>query len=275
MDLTLDQLNPRLQTSKEMSKRYVWMNTAEIVNGLLDLKKGGESVFELRSIQGKKPRKTQLAGRGIHIARVKLKIPYEIDGETLYPELVIKNSYDGSCPLIVEMGVFRLVCTNGLTIKSKDLGGIKVRHTGTSYEAVQDIIKGMASQLPRFQQVQQQLAQRNLTDIEIRDFAKKAARIRWEKVAEDADFEMLLETVRPEDEGMNMWKVYNVVQEKLIQGGVKLEGMRRTGRKVRNASEDLRINQELFQLALSYCESNEGEVADLKQEDFQVEEVLN
>lgn len=275
MDLTLDQLNPQLQTSKEMSKRYVWMNTAEIVNGLLDLKKGGESVFELRSIQGKKTRKTQLAGRGIHIARVKLKIPYEIDGETLYPELVIKNSYDGSCPLIVEMGVFRLVCTNGLTIKSKDLGGIKVRHTGTSYEAVQDIIKGMASQLPKFQQVQQQLAQRNLTDIEIRDFAKKAARIRWEKVAEDADFEMLLETVRPEDEGMNMWKVYNVVQEKLIQGGVKLEGMRRTGRKVRNASEDLRINQELFQLALSYCESNEGEVADLKQEDFQVEEVLN
>lgn len=269
MDLTLDQLNPQLQTSKEMSKRYVWMNTAEIVNGLLDLKKGGESVFELRSIQGKKTRKTQLAGRGIHIARVKLKIPYEIDGETLYPELVIKNSYDGSCPLIVEMGVFRLVCTNGLTIKSKDLGGIKVRHTGTSYEAVQDIIKGMASQLPRFQQVQQQLAQRNLTDIEIRDFAKKAARIRWEKVAEDADFEMLLETVRPEDEGMNMWKVYNVVQEKLIQGGVKLEGMRRTGRKVRNASEDLRINQELFQLALSYCESNEGEVA------FQTEEVLN
>lgn len=275
MDLTLDQLNPQLQTSKEMSKRYVWMNTAEIVNGLLDLKKGGESVFELRSIQGKKTRKTQLAGRGIHIARVKLKIPYEIDGETLFPELVIKNSYDGSCPLIVEMGVFRLVCTNGLTIKSKDLGGIKVRHMGTSYEAVQDIIKGMASQLPKFQQVQQQLAQRNLTDIEIRDFAKKAARIRWEKISEDADFEMLLETVRPEDEGMNMWKVYNVVQEKLIQGGVKLEGMRRTGRKVRNASEDLRINQELFQLALSYCESNEGEVTDLSNANFEVEEVLN
>lgn len=275
MDLTLDQLRPELQTSKQMSKRYVWMDTAAIVENLLSLKSKGEQVFELRSIQGKKSRKAQLAGRGIHIARVKMCKSYEIDGETLFPELVIKNSYDGSCPLIVEMGVFRLVCTNGLTIKSKDLGGIKIRHMGTPWEAVFEIVKGMAAQLPKFVEVQQRLAQKELTNVEIRDFAKKASRIRWEKVSEEAEFEMLLATERPEDEGTNMWKVYNVVQEKLMLGGVKLEGMKRTGRKVSNASEDLRINQELFELALSYCESAEGEVADLSTADFQVEEVLN
>lgn len=259
-EMTLADLNPNLQTSKEMSKRYVWMDTQELVTNLLSLKSKGEDVFELRSIQGKKSRKQNTEGRGIHIVRLRTTRSFEMDGEILYPEIVIKNSYDGSCPLICELGIFRLVCTNGLVIKSKDLGGIKIRHTGTPWEAVHDIVKGLASNLPKMMSVQQQLAHTNLDQVQIVEFARKAAKIRWEKVAEDAEMEELFTAIRPEDEGQSMWKVFNVVQEKLLQGGVKLEGMRRTGRKVRNANEDLRINQELFELAMEYVQSSGGEV---------------
>jgi len=261
-ELQLSDLAPSLQTSKEMSKRYVWMDTAEIVNNLLSLKSKGEEVFELRSIQGKRTRKANLAGRGIHLVRLRMKKSYEIDGDVLYPELVIKNSYDGSCPLIVEMGVFRLVCTNGLIVKHKDFGSLKIRHTGTAWEAVHDMVKGMAASLPKMIDMQQQIAAVNLTDIQINEFARKAVKIRWDKVAEDADFEMVTEAIRPEDEGNSLWKVFNVVQEKLMQGGIKLGGMKRTGRKVANASEDLRINQELFELAMQYVNSSEGEVVE-------------
>lgn len=259
-ELQLSDLNPNLQTSKEMSSRYVWMDTTEIVNNLLSLKSKGEEVFELRSIQGKKTRKANMVGRGIHLVRIRMKKSYEIDGDTMFPELVIKNSYDGSCPLIVEMGVFRLVCTNGLIVKSKDFGSLKIRHTGTAWDAVFDMVKGMAAALPKMIDMQQKIAAVKLTDIQITEFARKAVNIRWNKVAENADFEMVTEVIRPEDEGNSLWKVFNVVQEKLMLGGIKLDGMKRTGRKVANAAEDLRINQELFELAMEYVNSNEGVV---------------
>lgn len=263
--LTLDQIRPTLQTSKQMSNRYVWMDTVQIIENLLALKSKGEPVFSLRQIKGKKSRKADTAGRGIHIVRLRTNRSFEIDGETLFPEIVIKNSYDGSCPLVVEMGIFRLVCTNGLVIKSKDLGTIKIRHTGTPAEAAYDIVKGFAANLPKLVNVQKQLAETSLSEIQIKEFASRAARIRWDNIAEDADVTEFITAIRPEDNGNSVWKIMNVVQEKLMNGGVKMSGMRRTGRQVKNANEDLRINQELFELAMEYAQSSEGEVVEAEE----------
>lgn len=263
--LTLDHIRPALQTSKQMSKRYVWMDTTEIVDNLLNLTSKGEPVFELRQIQAKRARKPNGAGRGVHLVRLRTNKSFHVDGETLFPEIVIKNSYDGSCPLVVEMGIFRLVCSNGLIIKSKDLGSIKIRHTGTPLEVAYDIVKGIASRLPKMLAVQRQLAETSLTDIQIVEFAKRAAKIRWDNIAEDADVTEFITAIRPEDNGNSVWKIMNVVQEKLMNGGVKMSGMRRTGRQVKNANEDLRINQELFELAMEYAQSSGGELVDIEE----------
>lgn len=259
-NLNFQTLNPALQTTKQMSRRYVQMDTRNIIDELLALKSSdGSNVFELRDIKYKKTQKQSALGRGIHLVRVKMARAYVMDGETLYPELIIKNSYDGSSALQVEMGIFRLVCTNGLVVKAKDFGSIHVRHTGTAFEAVQDMIRGMIKNLPKFMEVQRAMQLTELSGIQIQEFAKKAAKIRWD-VAEDAQFESLLETVRPEDNGSSLWKVFNVVQEKLLTGGVKLSGMKRTARRVKAASEDLRINSELFELAMEYANSAGGQV---------------
>lgn len=274
-ELTLNDLQPSLQTSKQMSRHYKEYSTPELVENLLQLRSKGNPVFELRQIQMKRTRKVQMAGRGIHIARVRMITPYILDGDTLYPELVIKNSYDGSSPLVVEMGIYRQVCTNGLCVKHKDLGEIKIRHMKTAFEAVIDMVRGFAANLPKFIELQQKMVATTLNEVQITDFAKKATKLRWDKVSENADFEMITNSVRPEDEGNSLWKVYNVVQEKLMLGGVKLEGMKRTGKKIANAAEDLRINQELFELAMEYASSNEGERIELVQEDIEAEAVLN
>jgi len=260
-ELTIADLQPSLQTTKQMSRHYKEYSTPDLIGHLLDLKSKGEQVFELRQIQMKRTRKPNQAGRGIHIARIRMTKPYILDGDTLFPELIIKNSYDGSCQLVVEMGIYRQVCTNGLCVKHKDLGEIKIRHMKTAFDAVIDMVRGFAANLPKFIDLQQKMVATTLNEIQITEFAKKATRIRWDKVAENADFEMVTETVRPEDEGNSLWKVFNVVQEKLLQGGIKLEGMRKTGRKVGNASEDLRINQELFELAMEFVPETLDEVA--------------
>jgi hypothetical protein len=63
----------------------------------------------------------------------------------------------------------------------------------------------------------------------------------------------LLNTVRDEDRGDDVWTVFNRIQENLTQPqrifdetGKLLDG-------VTNVNEDTRINKELFQLAHSYA----------------------
>ena len=258
--MQLTDLNPSLQITKKMSRHYQEMDTQKMVETMLALTSKGQPVFELRSIQARKSKKGAL--RGVHIVRLRTVEPYILNGETLYPELVIHNSYDGSCPLKVDMGVFRLVCTNGLVIKSHDLGAIRIRHMGTPQEVAMDAVKQFASQLPQFIQAQEQLVNTILTDEEMVEFAMLAAECRWNAKFTEEDARKLLEASRPEDEGDNLWLVFNRVQEKLMNGGYKLSGQKRNSRPILNGVADVALNTALFELATEFVTANGSRLCD-------------
>jgi len=68
----------------------------------------------------------------------------------------------------------------------------------------------------------------------------------------------LLRARRAADAGSDLWSVYNVVQENLIQGGVlkRAAGGRLTRtRKVRAIREDVRINTGLWAIAERYLQA--------------------
>ena len=59
-----------------------------------------------------------------------------------------------------------------------------------------------------------------------------------------------------QDEGNDLWLTFNRVQEAITQGGFKgaLNGAKvRQVRKIRSFEKDLKINQDLFELALQYA----------------------
>ena len=64
----------------------------------------------------------------------------------------------------------------------------------------------------------------------------------------------LLTPVRPEDAGDDLWSVFNVVQEKIIEGDFEYiaAGKARKARQIKNFKQDQKINKELFELALEY-----------------------
>ena len=69
------------------------------------------------------------------------------------------------------------------------------------------------------------------------------------------DIVELLNPTREEDNGNDMWSVYNVIQEKIIHGMFDVYGVNgkvRKARKIKNFKQDTQVNQELYQLALSY-----------------------
>jgi hypothetical protein len=90
------------------------------------------------------------------------------------------------------------------------------------------------------------------------EFARKAIATRFKEDEIDnisVDINQLLMPTRNEDTGNDLWSVFNVVQEKILEGdfnytfGVKV----RKARKIKNFNQDLKINKELFNLALEYA----------------------
>ena len=68
------------------------------------------------------------------------------------------------------------------------------------------------------------------------------------------DFNDLLKPVRKEDNGKDLWSVFNVVQEKIIEGDFEYiaAGKARKARQIKNFKQDQKINKDLFELALEY-----------------------
>jgi len=254
-NLDLQQVSPSRQTSKVMSTRYQTLSSVDLVNAILSILNPdtGEQIFEIRSIQTTKTRAGR-EGRGKHIVRLQTVKAYSLDGDMLHPEIVIINSYDGTSLLQVEMGLFRCVCMNGLILKSKDLGQIKIRHMGTPSEVAFGIVKEFVNNTTQFVKVTKRLTETILTDDQIFEFGAEAAMIRWEeKEVSVEDVELLLEPTRVEDEGNSVWKVLNRIQEKIEGGGIKLTNAKRVAKAIRNIGEKVRMNTELFELADRYC----------------------
>ena len=71
---------------------------------------------------------------------------------------------------------------------------------------------------------------------------------------DEETIEDILEPKRKEDEGDDLWKVFNIVQEKITQGdfSAALRGAKvRKVRAIKSFEKDLKVNQDLFKLATS------------------------
>jgi hypothetical protein len=88
-------------------------------------------------------------------------------------------------------------------------------------------------------------------------FAKQAALLRWEE-GTAVDPAYLLVSRRNEDTSMDLWTVFNVVQENMIRGARFREwrGYRRqrvTIRPITGLDQNLKINKELWALMESFA----------------------
>lgn len=255
INFDLNTINPELQVSKEMSKYYQKMDTRELVEQILEL-----GLFELVSISVKKARKGSTAnnGRGIHIVKLRALKAVELGGELLKPEIVIMNSYDGTSQLKVYVGIYRLICENGLVIATKEFGQFSVRHMGTPAEAAFEVAMGFLDNLKVAVDKQKEMAAITLSESQIESFTRQAISLRWDTVTATADISNVVEVHRTGDNLNSLWNVFNVVQENLTLGQ-KLEGMKRKGRKLSSAVADTLFNQRLFELALSYATVQDAE----------------
>jgi hypothetical protein len=150
-----------------------------------------------------------------------------------------------------------MVCENGLVISTEQFNDVKMRHMGYTFEELQKQIRAMVEQLPLTVESMNKMKQTQLTEEQAKDLATKAltARFKEDELKNiTVDLDKLLEPTRDEDKGKDLWSVFNVIQEKILEGdfqymaGVKI----RKARKVKNFKQDMEINQKLFAVAAEF-----------------------
>ena len=133
-----------------------------------------------------------------------------------------------------------------------------MRHMGYSFEELQVKIKEMVEKLPLTVESMNKMQATELGQKQAIAFAKKAITTRFkddELKRIKIDFKDLLTPTRDEDKGKDLWSVFNVVQEKIIDGDFEYvaAGKVRKARQIKNFKQDQKINKELFDVALEFA----------------------
>lgn len=175
------------------------------------------------------------------------------------PEIVLVNSHDRTSGYQLSAGLFRLVCLNGMVVKSSDLGSISVRHSGNIIDQVIEGSYKIVDEMPRVLDQVGEFKEIKMLPEEANLFAKAALELRY-PTAEDGNQvtpivpEQLLRVRRREDQDASLWSTFNRVQENFIKGGLRgrsTTGGRMSTRAINSVSEDIRLNKALWVLAES------------------------
>jgi hypothetical protein len=229
------------------SKAYKFTPTSEIIEHMDTL---GYKLIDARQSKARTHDSEIYGGHVVSFQHDKLNVSSNGKLEAK-PTIHIINSHNGSGSIRFEMGLFRLVCSNGLVIKQMDMGGFRERHTRYTFQEIKDIIEHKVQELPSTVGLLNKWAQREMTEQERFTFATEALALRLssDRIPTAQEINAILTPLRPEDSNPDLYHTFNVIQEKVINGGYKLNN--RTARGIKNPLRDLNINQALWNLAAS------------------------
>jgi len=237
--------------SPTVSSKFTHIPTFKVVEDMAQL---GWGVVDAKEVKARK-------GVGFQKHLVVFRNPDVVingaDGDTVFPQILLTNSNDGKNAFTFTAGLFRLVCENGLVISTEQFNDVKMRHMGYTFEELQTQIRAMVEQLPLTVESMNKMKAIQLSEEQAKELAKKALTTRFEEEQVEAmniDLDLLLDPTRPEDKGSDLWSVFNVIQEKILDGDFTyMSGAKvRKARKVKNFKQDLEINQKLFAMAAEF-----------------------
>ncbi len=232
------------------SERYRFAPTIEVVDALRE-----EGFMPVKVTASKA--KTE---EGVDYVKHSIRFRREQDMETklakvggVFPEIALTNSHNGTSGFIVDPALLRLVCSNGLIV-SNSQGALRDRHGGKD-DLTGRILEGVFSIVEDFPKVADSIetwSEIMLDDDQRGAFAKAALSLRFEEedgVAPPA----LLQPRRYNDTKRDLFTTFNVVQENLIRGGMRMArsetGRRRNSREIKSVDRDLKLNRALWTLA--------------------------
>lgn len=232
----------------KMSDKYSFVNTAELVNYFTN------EGWTVRKASERKARNFDLQAYAAHEVRMQLS-KFENVGDTL-PEIILMNSHNGTTPLRIQMGLFRLACTNGLTVPMKEFNqDFRIRHMGIERDAVKKLTEQVAEFLPIVGERVRRMQQTEMSKEAQIEFLRTSTKLRFPNKKIEFDYAEIIEPKRDEDKNPTVWEVFNRVQENFVNGGFMLKSNNK-GRKATKLNNFLTVNKlnvALWEEAEMYC----------------------
>jgi hypothetical protein len=171
------------------------------------------------------------------------------------PEVLFLNSHDGTSAYQLRVGLFRVLCTNGLVVSMGIFPVWRVMHRG---DVVQDVVCAALRISERFEQLAAAVERMERTMLDAGQRLELAAQALALRFPNDAAGAMqpsqLLAARRAQDVGNDLWRTFNVVQENILRGGlVRRSASNRLTRTrgIRAIREDVRLNSALWEMAIA------------------------
>jgi len=245
-------------TNPDVSDKYLFVNTETIID---DLEKLGWLPVQAAQRKSRKKEGTIFSKHMVAFQNPDIKITSQ-DGDDAFPRILLTNSHDGMQAFKFSVGIFRLVCSNGLVVADEKFSDFRIKHKGYTFGELRNVVSQAVKDLPNKVQVMNDMKNRILNQDEKNKLALDAMLIRAgikpnsDKAKEfNYDGETIIDILDPkrkEDEGNDLWRVFNVIQEKITQGDfhAALTGAKvRKVRKIKSFEKDMKVNKELFKLA--------------------------
>ena len=229
-----------------VSPNYVFLSTAQAHAVLADF-----GFFESRYKQGKG------TGYQKHVSIFERETDSDEDGRF---NLMLLNSHNGTSSLRLEAGYFRVLCENQL-VHGKV--GVRIQHRGQALDRFAEAIPFVLQQMQAFKETKTLLRDKVMDDdarFELANFALQIRGVNTDGLDELSTLrnqQNILTSRRSQDRGPSAWHRFNVVQENIIKGGVRLyQGEHyRMLRPITAAERLLDINQRLTEKAVELARS--------------------
>lgn len=240
--------------------RYTYIPTSEVLRGLR-----GEGFLPFEVRQGGS-RDDEKRGFTKHMLRLRHAGDSAVHGDAVR-ELILLNAHDGTSSYQLMSGAFRIVCCNGLI--TCDNGQMqRIAHKG---DIIGNVIEGAYSIIEQGKEnalVIEDMRGLELSRDEQQVFAEAALTLRYndkdasgEVKAAPVAAESILQARRVDDQGADLWRTFNRVQENLERGGLgyvhrNARGLRsrRETRPVNSIDGNVTLNKALWVLATKMAE---------------------
>lgn len=247
-------------TNPKVSQNYLHVNTKTVIDDLAKL-----GWLPVKAGQRKSRGKGTIHSKHMVAFQHPDIVVKGKNGDDAYPRIILQNSHDGFHCFKFSVGIYRLVCSNGLVIADEKFGDFSIRHQGYTFEELSNFIRDTIANLPGRVEIMNKMKERILSFEEKVKFAMDALMIRSgvtpnseeaSKIIYDEEtLKEVIEPTRDADKGEDLWLTLNIIQEKMTKGGFHagLAGAKvRKVRSIKSFEKDLHINKELFKLATAY-----------------------
>lgn len=245
------------QAHESRSDRYTFIPTSSVIDGLRA--EGFVPTMAMQSL-------TRVAGKQYftkHMIRFQNPELTAVNVNDSTPEVVLINSHDGTSAYKVMLGIFRLVCSNGMVVAESMAASVNVRHTGNIIEEVVTATKSLIAFAPRVTESIKLWKSIELSTPEQTLLAEQALTLRYDGETAPVTPDDVLRIQRYADDSNDLYTVFNRIQENVVRGGQRTRnietGRRGRTREVRGIDQNTKLNQALFALAEGMAKIKSGQ----------------